>query len=451
MKKTYLSLAGMIVCGTIISQNAFKMQDYRMPAVITTDVVSPLTNLSNDRTGTAFRYWVEPIGTVMAVKGITEPPAANPNQSLYINPVYMDSTVRLGSGTTTTAFVTSNLVGTVFDPKSTNLQTSHLPIVTHLDAYNIDSVAVLGSYMKKTATNDTLYTWIVWGDTANTAVFTKVPNAVWGPPVDSWRTSLIGPKLTGASTAQGNKVKAAAPTSNYILVKRVLTNSDSVGVSGHVKNIKIKLPTAAAVPAGNIVSCFYTFVPGGTHTLGDCCYAFPGATVAQTVNGFAGIVWGQHNPVVSAMTDYANQQVDPSSWCMGASFGSDVRYNQYPTSYSTFMTGDLLSPPVISYSIYGNTTTGISELAQNGFELNQNTPNPFTNQTVISYSIKNNAASAALEIYDIRGVKIFEKVQKDVKEGRYSVEVNNAGFASGIYFYSLTVDGKKITKKMIVE
>jgi hypothetical protein len=362
----------------------------------------------------------------------------------------MDSTVREGSGTITNAYVSNIIIGSVLDPKSTNLKTNHLPIVTKLDAYNIDSLAILGSYIKKTSAIDTLYTWLVWGDTANTAVFAKTLNNIWGAPIDTWRHSLIGPLVTGASTAQGNKIKPAAPSTCSILVKRVLTNSDSVGAFGHARNIMIKLPTAAAIPAGNIVSCFFTYVPGGTHANGDCIFSSPGSTVTQNINGFAAITWGQKNPAVTTWANYLNQQVDPSSWCMGATYDKTQRYNFYPLTWSTFMPGNLVIAPAIYYSIYGTSTVGVSEMETKGFALDQNIPNPCTNLTKINYQIKNVAESVTLQIFDIRGVKMFEKTWTGSQKGNYSIELNSTDYSAGIYFYTLTVDGNKTTKKMVV-
>ncbi len=452
MKNIYLSLAGLVLCGTVFSQNSPIVPDQnRVKGILAPNSKSPnFKKSSTDRAAGPFRMWSEPVGDVMTQKGLTLT-GNTPDENTFIDGIFMDSTVRIGSGTPTNRFVSTILLGSILDPKSTNLQASFEPIVTKLDPYSIDSLQILGSYVKKTATIDTLYIWLVWGDTTNTSVFTKrLTNATWNPPISTWRHSVIGPKVIGAAAGPGNKVKPAAPAGNQMLIKYVLQSADSSS-SQHIKWISIPLTTPAAIPAGSIVSCIYTFVPGTTYAAGDCIYSFSGAAVTQNVNGFAAAVWGQTNPAVNALTDYVDQQVDPSSWCMGVSYDNTQRHNMYPTTWSTFTVGDLTTAPVIAYSIYGTSTVGISELAKNGFALSQNTPNPFNKQTTINYQIKNAASNVALEIYDIRGVKMYEKTQKDVREGKYSVEINNVDFASGIYFYSLIVDGNKITKKMIVQ
>lgn len=450
MKKIYLSLAGLILCGSIISQNVFNMQDHiREKGILPTNVKAPVTNSNSNRAAGPFRLWVEPIGDIMANKGL-DLTSANPNQDLFVDMVYQDSTVKISSPTST-RFVSDILIGTILDPKSTLLQANNDPIVSKNDAYSIDSLIILGSYVKKTAAVDTLYTWLVWGDSSNTAVFNKrLDNATWNAPIGTWRHSILGPKISGAAAAVGNKVGAAAPAGNKMLVKYVLTNTDSVSGGGRLRYITIALPTIAAIPAGNIVSCFYTFVPGGTHATGDCAYAFTGSTVPQTVNGFCGAVWGQTNPVVAALADYQDHQVDAGSWCMGATYDKKSRHNFYPTTYSTFMVGDLLTAPVIYYSIFGTASVGVKELENNAFALGQNTPNPFTNLTKINYQIKKVAENVTLQVYDIRGVKMLEKTQTGLQKGNYSVEINSVNYPAGIYFYTLTVDGNKVTRKMIV-
>jgi len=453
MKKIYLSLAGMLLCGSIISQSAFNMQDQNsVIAVLAPNTVLHTFNNSNtDRAAGPFRLWVEPVGDVMAKKGLVLS-GTTPNQTLFLSPTFMDSTMRIGTGTSTSTFVSSVLQGSVLDPKSTNLQSSSDPIVSIADPYSVDSLVIYGSYVKKTSTTDTLYTWLVWGTPSNSNVFTKTASSdVWPAPINTWRDSLIGPKITGAVAGSGNKVKPAAPSGNYKLIKYVLKQADSTS-SGHFKPIVIPLPSIASIPAGNIVSCLYTFVPGAVYSAGDCIYSYTGATLPQNKNGFGGIVWGQFTPTITQLSDYVNHQVDPTSWCMGTSYDKNQRHNAYPAPWPALMTGNLITAPVIAYSIYGTATgtVGSSELWKNDFTLSQNTPNPFTNETTVNFQIKYAVSSVSLEIYDIRGVKMFEKIQKEVREGKYSVEINNVDFADGIYFYSLTVDGKKITKKMIV-
>jgi photosystem II stability/assembly factor-like uncharacterized protein len=73
------------------------------------------------------------------------------------------------------------------------------------------------------------------------------------------------------------------------------------------------------------------------------------------------------------------------------------------------------------------------------FRLNQNTPNPFSKLTAISYQLKA-ASHTTLQIYDLAG-RLVETLVDEVQEpGVYKVEwdSNPNRVRSGIYFYRLT-------------
>ncbi len=81
--------------------------------------------------------------------------------------------------------------------------------------------------------------------------------------------------------------------------------------------------------------------------------------------------------------------------------------------------------------------------------LKQNNPNPFTENTVIEYSLPETVQTANIYIYDMNGAQIM---QIPVTErGLSSVTVNGGHLNAGMYLYSLIADGKVIdTKRMIL-
>jgi hypothetical protein len=86
-------------------------------------------------------------------------------------------------------------------------------------------------------------------------------------------------------------------------------------------------------------------------------------------------------------------------------------------------------------------------LLHNG-SLEQNTPNPLTQSTTIRYRVPSGSRSARLVITDNTG-KIIR--QENLGEGAGTVQVDASLMSSGIYNYSLVVDGKLIeSKKMVV-
>ena len=104
----------------------------------------------------------------------------------------------------------------------------------------------------------------------------------------------------------------------------------------------------------------------------------------------------------------------------------------------------------------GDTTQGKSEsvyqleLANNSAPiLYQNEPNPFNGSTVIRYFIpENNIGSAYVGFYDMYGKEI--KKLEITEKGFGKIEASTENLASGIYSYSIVVDGKTVeTKKML--
>jgi hypothetical protein len=80
--------------------------------------------------------------------------------------------------------------------------------------------------------------------------------------------------------------------------------------------------------------------------------------------------------------------------------------------------------------------------------LNQNVPNPFAEQTVITFSLPENIQKANILFYDSNG-KMINNV--DIKErGNSQLNVFANDLSTGIYTYTLVADGQIVaTKKMV--
>ena len=81
--------------------------------------------------------------------------------------------------------------------------------------------------------------------------------------------------------------------------------------------------------------------------------------------------------------------------------------------------------------------------------LAQNIPNPFSQSTSIGYYLPAQINSAQINFYNQTGV-LLKSIQLNNK-GKGNININMNEFSSGVYQYSLLVDGKIIdTKKMIL-
>jgi len=80
--------------------------------------------------------------------------------------------------------------------------------------------------------------------------------------------------------------------------------------------------------------------------------------------------------------------------------------------------------------------------------LEQNVPNPFAEQTTINYSLPDNTVKAQMLFYNAEG-KLIQSTELTQK-GKGTLNVFASDLSSGIYTYTLVVDGKIIeTRKMV--
>lgn len=81
--------------------------------------------------------------------------------------------------------------------------------------------------------------------------------------------------------------------------------------------------------------------------------------------------------------------------------------------------------------------------------LEQNAPNPFSNNTEIKYSLPQTVNTAYLCIYDLQGRQLKQITLS--KRGNNSEIITGSEFTPGIYLYTLIVDGQPTdVKKMIL-
>jgi hypothetical protein len=84
-----------------------------------------------------------------------------------------------------------------------------------------------------------------------------------------------------------------------------------------------------------------------------------------------------------------------------------------------------------------------------GFDLLQNSPNPFHHSTLISHSLAS-ATIVTLQIYDITGRLVKILVSETQKPGIHEVRWNRKDNPSGVYFYRLEAGEFVETRKMVV-
>src|SRR5690606_16713818 len=82
--------------------------------------------------------------------------------------------------------------------------------------------------------------------------------------------------------------------------------------------------------------------------------------------------------------------------------------------------------------------------------ISQNAPNPFHDKTTIEYNLPHFAEAAYIIITDMTGRTVHRYSLNNKRKG--AVVIPSMSLNSGLYFYSLIIDGIRVaTKKMLVE
>jgi len=81
--------------------------------------------------------------------------------------------------------------------------------------------------------------------------------------------------------------------------------------------------------------------------------------------------------------------------------------------------------------------------------LSQNFPNPFSRETQFSYTLEK-PAHVRIELLDIVGKVISTPLNAFRESGKYSLYLDCSSFSPGLYYYRLNVDGKTMTRKMVI-
>lgn len=92
---------------------------------------------------------------------------------------------------------------------------------------------------------------------------------------------------------------------------------------------------------------------------------------------------------------------------------------------------------------------GESDYFIDHMQLKQNVPNPSDGRTSISYTL-DIEAQVILEVFDAKGRIVFSKAEGCRQAGSYSIIID-ANMPSGIYYYSLMANGRRLTKRMVID
>jgi hypothetical protein len=104
-----------------------------------------------------------------------------------------------------------------------------------------------------------------------------------------------------------------------------------------------------------------------------------------------------------------------------------------------------------TYKLFNTVETDFSGVKD--YALEQNYPNPFNPSTQIKYALPQ-SGYVTLKVYNLLGAEVTTLVNEFKEAGRYSIELNASNerlnLSSGVYVYSIRVNGFVQTRKMMV-
>ncbi|MEZ4822157.1 MAG: T9SS type A sorting domain-containing protein [Ignavibacteria bacterium] len=169
----------------------------------------------------------------------------------------------------------------------------------------------------------------------------------------------------------------------------------------------------------------------------DSYYTFPNGThrrvILKTTNN--GVNWGYQLPDtnIRSLYDFIEFSDFLHGWC----------YSSRINGVHTITGGDTVTYPLTDIS-------NINDILPENFKLKQNYPNPFNPRTKIGYEIQK-SKNVLIKVFDIQGREVKTLINKKQPAGKYETEFDGSGFASGVYYYSLFLDGVKAdVKKMML-
>jgi len=93
-------------------------------------------------------------------------------------------------------------------------------------------------------------------------------------------------------------------------------------------------------------------------------------------------------------------------------------------------------------------STRTENTATEGLSLDQNAPNPFTSYTSINYTIPQ-SGNVLVELFTQEGVKIKTLENSNRSKGSYTIQVSGDDLTAGTYIYTLSLNGRKLSRKAI--
>ena len=176
---------------------------------------------------------------------------------------------------------------------------------------------------------------------------------------------------------------------------------------------------------------------------------FEGITGSGSGENYSGLYMSNIDldPEFNGVKDRSDYSIAETSPCID---GGSIDVVNFTIPEYDIVGNDRIYPENIDMGAYEYTPSSIGEenLAS-GVTLYQNYPNPFNPETTISFSLENRS-NINLAVYNSNGELVYQISDQQFNSGLNSIKFDGAAFNSGVYFYTLKVEGKMFTRKMLL-
>ena len=376
--------------------------------------------------------------------------------------LWNDSTSQDAYSGGVTAFNTLVSYAYIFDPTFSGFHTYFdLPNITSSKPYTVDSIGLYGIYGMKTGGGsivDTLKVGYVYGSVLTTGddilrsefdasfaasllVDYSVPAAdtLWFPMCEYDSVTNTG---MGTTYQEQIITISSAATSNSNI-----NFGDSLAGTGGVYYHAFKLNTPAAVPAGQVLGVTVSFKSGDpTFAFGDVVF-----TSTSTYN------YNMWRPLLAYYSDASNNPVffpyNPADNNTGL-YKSLPNYsngweNVYVPMWAWNSGGgaSTLQYPVMDLHVECPTCAGSSVANVGNIQSVQAVPNPAASSTSINFKL-DQVANVTVSLTDVTGQVVATQKLENVSNGK--AFISTANLPSGVYFYTVTANGKRSTGRVVV-
>ncbi len=102
-----------------------------------------------------------------------------------------------------------------------------------------------------------------------------------------------------------------------------------------------------------------------------------------------------------------------------------------------------------SWNEFGTVSNENGITTAESHKVSQNYPNPVTGSATVDVELSEKA-NVSFNIVNMVGQSVYTEDRGAVNAGTHQFNINARDFETGVYFYNVTIDGQKTTKKMVI-